>query len=156
MHNNLGVAYEAQGDFEKALAHYKRALQLAPENREMRANYARFVEFYQAFKAPEKSKQGKTGFPMPKGATGTGAAGPGSAGQPPPAANPPAPAGAPEPSNVPPGPATAPGSPGSPGARIPPGQAPPASQPPPAGTQPPPNDGQPPPALDASLPGVSS
>lgn len=154
VHNNLGVAYEAQGDFEKALAHYKRALQLAPENRQMRANYARFVEFYQSYKSPEKAKQGK-GFPMPKGATGSGGAAASPGQPPPPAVNPPA-AGPPEPSNVPPGPATAPGSPGSPGAHVPPVQAPPADLPPPIGTQPPPNVVQPPPAPGASLPGVSS
>ncbi len=77
VHNNLGVAYEAEGDFEKALAHYKRALQLAPDNRQMRANYARFVEFYQAYKSPEKSKS-KTGFPMPKGAKGAAGGSPAS------------------------------------------------------------------------------
>jgi tetratricopeptide (TPR) repeat protein len=126
--NNLGVAYEAQGDFEKALSYYKRALQIAPENREMRANYTRFVEFYQSFKAPDKSaKPGKGALVIPKtapGAAGSSAPRSGDAAgkaAPPaaPASPPPAPG---EPSHLPPGPAGAPGQP-----------PPPASQPPPGG-----------------------
>lgn len=56
--NNLGVAYEAAGEFETALEHYKRALQLDPNNRELRANYARFVEFYQGFRPQDQKAQG--------------------------------------------------------------------------------------------------
>jgi hypothetical protein len=127
--NNLGVAYEAQGDFDKALACYKRALQLAPNNREMRANYTRFVEFYQAFKAPEKGKQGKGGvLPFPQNApppTTGGTSAPGGAGKPAPAPPPDRPA-------PPPGP----GEPSHPGLPPPdpasaPGQPAPASPPPP-------------------------
>jgi hypothetical protein len=132
--NNLGVAYEAQGDFETALAHYKRALQLAPNNREVRSNYARFVEFYQAYKSPEK--KGKSGLIIPKEA-------PGKTGRPgdrPPAAPPKAspPSGPPEPANVPPGPGGAAGPAATP---VPPVQNPAASPtPPPAApsNQPPP------------------
>ncbi|HEV7514737.1 MAG TPA: tetratricopeptide repeat protein, partial [Thermoanaerobaculia bacterium] len=57
VHNNLGVAYEAAGDFESALKHYKRALEIAPDNRQAKANYARFVEFYQSFKAKPGDKK---------------------------------------------------------------------------------------------------
>lgn len=51
--NNLAVAYEANGRFDEALATYRRALQLDPANRDLRRNYARFVEFYQSFRPEE-------------------------------------------------------------------------------------------------------
>jgi Tetratricopeptide repeat len=97
--NDLGVAYEAQGEFEKALDHYKRALQLAPDNREVRANYARFVEYYQSYKSPDKAKQGKAGSStLPSPLTPPGAV------PAPPPTPPRAPRGPGEPSNVPPPP----------------------------------------------------
>ncbi|HXU33413.1 MAG TPA: tetratricopeptide repeat protein [Thermoanaerobaculia bacterium] len=58
--NNLAVAYEATGDFEKALTYYKQALEASPNDRTLRGNYARFVEFYQAYKG------GKAVKPTPK------------------------------------------------------------------------------------------
>lgn len=48
--NNLAVAYEATGKFEDALAVYRRALEIAPGDRELRRNFTRFIEFYQAYK----------------------------------------------------------------------------------------------------------
>jgi len=48
--SNLGVASEAAGDYDKALSYYKKALKLDPNSKDLRANYARFVEFYQGFK----------------------------------------------------------------------------------------------------------
>ena len=51
--NNLAVAYEANGRFDEALATYRRALALDPANRDLRRNYARFVEFYQSFRPEE-------------------------------------------------------------------------------------------------------
>lgn len=62
VYNNLAVAYEATGDFDKALEYYQRALRAAPDNRELRANYTRFVEFYQGFK-PQEQKDGTTAQP---------------------------------------------------------------------------------------------
>ena len=56
-HNNLGVAYEAAGDYDNALQQYKRALEIAPTSREAKSNYARFVEFYQSFKAKPGDKK---------------------------------------------------------------------------------------------------
>lgn len=57
VHNNLAVAYEATGNFEKALESYQQALRLAPTDRTLKANYTRFVEFYQSFK-PEDGEGG--------------------------------------------------------------------------------------------------
>lgn len=66
VHNNLGVAYEAAGDFESALKHYKRALEIAPDNRQAKANYARFVEFYQSFRAKPGDKKAAITIPASK------------------------------------------------------------------------------------------
>lgn len=58
--NNMAVAYEALGNFEKALDHYQDAIKSDPTNRELKRNYSRFVEFYRAFKpaGPEDSNAG--------------------------------------------------------------------------------------------------
>lgn len=86
--NNLGVAYEATGDYQKALDYYQRALKLEPNNRELRANYGRFVEFYQAFQGKEGKDKGTGGQPA---TTGGAAAAPGRPGEPPAATTPPPP-----------------------------------------------------------------
>lgn len=44
-HNNLAVAYEGIGDFEKARAAYIEALRLDRGNAHIQKNYSRFVEF---------------------------------------------------------------------------------------------------------------
>jgi len=41
-HNNLAVAYEAKGLFEKAEIEYRKALQLSPENENIQSNYQKF------------------------------------------------------------------------------------------------------------------
>ncbi|HEX6865223.1 MAG TPA: tetratricopeptide repeat protein [Thermoanaerobaculia bacterium] len=61
--NNLGVAYEATGDYDKALSFYQQALKIEPNNRELRANYGRFVEFYQAYKGKEGKDKGTGATP---------------------------------------------------------------------------------------------
>lgn len=45
--NNLAVASEATGRFEEALELYREALRLAPNDKELRRNFSRFIEFYQ-------------------------------------------------------------------------------------------------------------
>jgi Flp pilus assembly protein TadD len=63
--NNLAVAYEAVGRFDDALAAYKQAVQLAPGERGLKANYSRFLEFYQSYRpqkpgeTPPKSEEAK-------------------------------------------------------------------------------------------------
>jgi tetratricopeptide (TPR) repeat protein len=44
-HNNLAVAYEANGDFENARHEYLEALRLDRSNDYIKKNYSRFVEF---------------------------------------------------------------------------------------------------------------
>lgn len=57
--NNLAVAYEAVGQYERALETYQEALRADSGNRELKRNYSRFIEFYQAFK-PEAEEQAVT------------------------------------------------------------------------------------------------
>ncbi|HEV8630517.1 MAG TPA: tetratricopeptide repeat protein [Thermoanaerobaculia bacterium] len=60
--NNLAVASEALGKFDQALTYYKQALVLAPGNSDLKANYDRFVSFYESFRARgEEGKGPKTG-----------------------------------------------------------------------------------------------
>jgi Tfp pilus assembly protein PilF len=63
VYNNLAVAYEANGQFDKALEYYQKALRAAPDSREARGNYARFVEFYQAFKPKPGAAEGTAPAP---------------------------------------------------------------------------------------------
>ena len=44
-HNNLAVAYEANGEYEKARKEYLEALRLDRSNQYIEKNYSRFVEF---------------------------------------------------------------------------------------------------------------
>jgi len=46
-HNNLAVAFEANGDFENAAKEYREALRLDRSNQYIQKNYSRFVEFTQ-------------------------------------------------------------------------------------------------------------
>jgi len=72
--NNLAVSYEAVGRFDEALATYKKALEASPGNADLRANYTKFVDFYQNYTAgklpPDESADGKEG----KRGGGSGAA----------------------------------------------------------------------------------
>jgi tetratricopeptide (TPR) repeat protein len=108
VYNNLGVAYEAAGDFEKALQSYQKALKLAPESREAKANYARFVEFYQGFKP--KTDKDKAAPATPFGSPGAPPLGVGS----------PVPAPAPPTASEPSRPSDQPADPGEPETTEPP------------------------------------
>ena len=60
-HNNLAVAYEANGDFENAAKEYREALKLDRGNSYIQKNYSRYTEFM------SRSKK-KTGKNAPKAA----------------------------------------------------------------------------------------
>lgn len=52
--NNMAVAYEALGNFEKALDYYQQAIKADRANRELKRNYSRFIEFYRAFQPDDQ------------------------------------------------------------------------------------------------------
>lgn len=60
LHNNLAVAYEKKGLWEKARAEYELALKLAPENRYIKANYNYFQENLKAGEKTAKPEDKKT------------------------------------------------------------------------------------------------
>lgn len=60
-HNNLAVAYEANGDFENAAKEYREALKLDRGNSYIQKNYSRYTEFM----SRSKKKPGKN---VPKSA----------------------------------------------------------------------------------------
>src|SRR5712691_2385096 len=63
-HNNLAVAYEANGDFENAAKEYREAMRLDKSNQYIQKNYSRFVEFNSRNK-----KRQKKDIPAPKTAS---------------------------------------------------------------------------------------
>lgn len=63
--NNLAVAYEATGEFEQALQHYQQALKLDPNNRDLRANWTRFSQFYSAFTNQKRAQGAAAGATAP-------------------------------------------------------------------------------------------
>lgn len=71
VYNNLAVASEALGRFDEAQRYYQEALKLAPNDEDLRRNYARFIEFYQGFKGGEKPAEGEEP-PPPAGESSTG------------------------------------------------------------------------------------
>jgi Flp pilus assembly protein TadD len=46
LRNNLAVAYESLGQFDRARQMYKDALDLDPQNKEIRDNFASFIELH--------------------------------------------------------------------------------------------------------------
>lgn len=61
--NNLAVAYEGIGEFEKAREAYQQALQLDRSNQYIQKNYSRFVEFYSKNKKRQKSDEAEAAKP---------------------------------------------------------------------------------------------
>ncbi len=59
LHNNLAVAYEKKGLWDKARQEYELALKLAPEHRYIKANYGYFQENLKAAERPEKTPEEK-------------------------------------------------------------------------------------------------
>ena len=57
-HNNLAVAYEANGNFDAAAREYREALRLDRGNQYIQKNYSRFVEFTQKSKKREPKAVG--------------------------------------------------------------------------------------------------
>jgi hypothetical protein len=70
-HNNLAVAYEANGDFEKARVEYLEALKLDRANQYIQKNYSRFVEFLSRNKK-RQAKEAQAIPPKPKESGGRG------------------------------------------------------------------------------------
>jgi Tfp pilus assembly protein PilF len=106
-HNNLAVAWEANGEFEKARKEYLEALRLDKSNSFIQKNYSRYVEFLSKNKK-RQSKPGAATAKAPAAATSSTPPGttatPGTPGiiQPAmPTADQPSP-GRPEPSSMPP------------------------------------------------------
>jgi Tfp pilus assembly protein PilF len=66
-HNNLAVAWEANGEFEKARREYLEALKLDKSNSYIQKNYSRYVEFL----SKNKKRQAKPGPSTAKPAAAT-------------------------------------------------------------------------------------
>ena len=69
-HNNLAVAYEANGDFDNAAKEYREALRLDRSNQYIQKNYSRYVEFLSRNK---KRQQRQTAAAKETSAAGTAA-----------------------------------------------------------------------------------
>ncbi len=61
VYNNIAVAYEALGGFEKAREYYLKALEVdtvkSKTSSNLRRNYSRFIEFYQSFQPEGEDEQ---------------------------------------------------------------------------------------------------
>ncbi|HEX9163495.1 MAG TPA: tetratricopeptide repeat protein [Thermoanaerobaculia bacterium] len=127
-HNNLAVAYEANGDFDSAAKEYREAMRLDKSNQYIQKNYSRFVEFV------SRNKKRQRGAPAPPAKTAAATAmEPASSGAAAPAAAPPVVTTTAE------GPAPSPQPTGTAPAAVPPAAtAPPPTQPPATDTAPPP------------------
>ena len=59
--NNLAVAYEGIGEFEKALDAYREALRLDRGNEYVQRNYSRFMEFYSRYEDSDEEGSDEKG-----------------------------------------------------------------------------------------------
>jgi len=62
--NNLAVACETGGDFQKAEELYREALGLAPDNKDIRQNYDLFTAYYKELLVRKKAGEGREGPPV--------------------------------------------------------------------------------------------
>jgi Tfp pilus assembly protein PilF len=70
-HNNLAVAYEANGDFDKAADEYKIAMRLDKSNQYIQKNYSRLVEFQQRNKKRQQQQAARAAASASAPATAT-------------------------------------------------------------------------------------
>lgn len=75
-HNNLAVAYEANGEFEKAADEYKIAMRLDKSNQYIQKNYSRLVEFQQRNKKRQQQQAARAAGSASTAATTTSTATP--------------------------------------------------------------------------------
>ena len=122
-HNNLAVAYEANGDFDSARKEYLEALKLDRGNAYIQKNYSRYVEFLSRNKKRTAPKTASTTTTAP-GPTST----PSAVGGTPVVVSPPDKPAATEPARPPAPPATRPSD-------LPPPQPTPPPTPPPGGAR---------------------
>jgi len=88
-HNNLAVAYEGIGDYEKARSNYIEALRLDKSNEYIQKNYSRFTEFISKNRKRERRGVAPTRTTAAPSSTGSATATT-AAGEPPTTAAPPA------------------------------------------------------------------
>ena len=97
--NNLAVAYESVGDFDRARGEYREALRLSPGAKEIRDNYASFLELCKTIRGCAAEGQEIPAPPAAPAGASAPAGAPASA--PAPTATAPAPSSAAEPASSP-------------------------------------------------------
>ena len=56
-HNNLAVAYEKKGLWDKAKEEYESALKIDPGNKYIKSNYENFIKNYESFKKEKQDEK---------------------------------------------------------------------------------------------------